>query len=65
MVFQELFSHFSERIDPSHAFYLGYEMGKALTALTLGKQYRQDEALDWGHLTIREISHRAQRRSNR
>jgi hypothetical protein len=28
----------------SHAFYLGYEMAKAATALTLGKQYQQDEA---------------------
>ncbi len=43
-------------IDPSHAFYLGYEMAKAVTALTLGKNYRQDEALDWGMLTVRELS---------
>ncbi len=43
--------------DPSHAFYLGYEMAKAVTALTLGKQYRQDEALDWGFLTRPETSH--------
>jgi dihydropteroate synthase-like protein len=45
-------------IDPSHAFYLGYELAKAATALTLGKQYRQDEALDWGYLTVPEESHR-------
>jgi dihydropteroate synthase len=38
-------------VDPSHAFYLGYEMAKAVTALTLGKDYRQDQPLDWGHLT--------------
>jgi dihydropteroate synthase-like protein len=38
-------------LSPSHAFYLGYELAKATTALTLGKQYRQDEALDWGFLT--------------
>lgn len=43
--------------DPSHAFYLGYEMAKAVTALTLGKHYRQDEALDWGFLTRSETSH--------
>jgi dihydropteroate synthase-like protein len=43
--------------DASHAFYLGYEMAKAVTALTLGKQYRQDEALDWGFLTVPEHSH--------
>jgi dihydropteroate synthase len=46
-------------IDPSHAFYLGYEMAKAVTALTLGKDYRQDQALDWGFLTRCETSHRA------
>jgi dihydropteroate synthase-like protein len=38
-------------IDANHAFYLGYEMAKAVTALTLGKTYRQDQALDWGFLT--------------
>ena len=32
-------------IDASHAFYLGYEMAKAVTALTLGKNYTQDQAL--------------------
>ena len=37
--------------DPSHAFYLGYEMAKAVTALELGKNYVQDEPLDWGLLT--------------
>jgi dihydropteroate synthase-like protein len=46
------------KLDPSHAFYLGYEMAKAVTALTLGKQYTQDQALDWGMLTVPEISHR-------
>ena len=44
-------------VDSSHAFYLGYEMAKAVTALTLGKDYRQDQALDWGHLTRPEIAH--------
>jgi hypothetical protein len=42
--------------DASHAFYLGYELAKATTALTLGKQYTQDEALDWGFLTRPEKS---------
>jgi dihydropteroate synthase-like protein len=46
------------RIDSSHAFYLGYEMAKAVTALTLGKNYRQDQALDWGFLTRPEVTHR-------
>jgi dihydropteroate synthase-like protein len=45
-------------IDPSHAFYLGYEMAKAVTALTLGKNYTQDQALRWGFLTTAEVSHR-------
>jgi dihydropteroate synthase len=45
-------------IDPSHAFYLGYEMAKAVTALTLGKNYVQDQALRWGFLTVPEESHR-------
>ena len=44
-------------VDPSHAFYLGYEMAKAVTALTLDKDYRQDQPLDWGHLTRDEIGH--------
>jgi dihydropteroate synthase-like protein len=43
-----------EEIDPSHAFYLGYEMAKAVTALTLGKNYVQDQALRWGFLTAEE-----------
>ncbi len=42
--------------DPSHAFYLGYELMKAKTALTLGKHYRQDQALAWGFLTEPEVS---------
>ena len=49
-------------IDPSHAFYLGYEMMKAKTALTLGKAYRQDQALEWGFLTEAETSHMTRRR---
>jgi dihydropteroate synthase-like protein len=38
-------------IDASHAFYLGFEMCKALQAITLGKNYEQDEPLSWGFLT--------------
>ena len=51
-------------IDAAHAFYLGYEMCKAVTALTLGKEYRQDEALDWGFLTLPEQHHRLARGAN-
>ena len=46
-----------KNLDAAHAFYLGYEMCKAATALALGKQYRQDEALDWGFLTREEARH--------
>jgi hypothetical protein len=33
-------------------------MAKAVTALTLGKNYTQDQALRWGFLTVPEESHR-------
>lgn len=52
-------------IDNSHAFYLGYELSKAVTAMTLGKQYTQDEALRWGFLTVPETSALQRRRSRR
>ncbi len=48
--------------DASHAFYLGYELMKAKTALTLSKSYRQDQALEWGFLTEPEVSHRSRSR---
>jgi dihydropteroate synthase-like protein len=55
----ELFAEMLRResIDASHAFYLGYEMAKAVTALTLGKNYEQDQALRWGLLTVEEKNH--------
>jgi dihydropteroate synthase-like protein len=55
----ELFAEMLQRgaIDASHAFYLGYEMAKAVTALTLGKNYDQDQALRWGMLTLEEKRH--------
>jgi dihydropteroate synthase-like protein len=37
--------------EPTHAFYLGRELMKARLALTLGKTYRQEGALNWGYLT--------------
>jgi hypothetical protein len=54
----ELFDRFSPlaTLDAAHAFYLGYELCKAVTALTLGKQYQQDQALQWGLLTVPEAS---------
>ena len=45
-------------VDASHAFYLGYEMAKAMTAATLSKQYQQDQPLNWGYLTRAEQNHR-------
>ena len=46
------------KLDAAHSFYLGYEFAKAVTALTLGKSYTQDQALRWGFLTVPETSHR-------
>ncbi len=37
--------------EASHAFYLGRELMKAKLAVTLGKTYRQEGALQWGYLT--------------
>jgi len=51
----------SRNVDLSHAFYLGFELSKALTALTLGKNYQQDQTLDWGLLTRHEPHHRLRR----
>ncbi len=58
-LFAQLLAQQPRPMDPSHAFYLGYELSKAVTALTLGKQYRQDEALNWGLLTQPEHSGRS------
>jgi dihydropteroate synthase-like protein len=38
------------KMDPSHAFYLGYELARAEIALHLGKQYVQDAPMQWGLL---------------
>ncbi len=51
----------AENVDAGHAFYLGFEMAKASIALLLGKQYEQDQALQWGQLTQQEDLHRLQR----
>ncbi|NBR06826.1 MAG: dihydropteroate synthase [Planctomycetes bacterium] len=48
----------TESIDESHAFYLGFELCKALTAITLDKNYTQDQELQWGFLTREETIHR-------
>ncbi len=36
--------------EATHAFYLGRELMKAKLAITLGKTYRQEGALQWGYL---------------
>jgi len=51
-----------KNLDASHTFYLGYEMSKAKTALTLGKTYIQDESLDWGLATQPENRHYLKRK---
>jgi dihydropteroate synthase len=47
---QEIFSQLGVE-EPTHAFYLGRELMKAKVAITLGKTYRQEGALNWGYLT--------------
>ncbi len=65
-IFDQLFLAHPENIDPSHAFYLGYELCKAELATQLGKQYAQDEPLQWGFLTAdNKLKHRLSRRKNR
>lgn len=63
-LFEQMLSQAASPIDAEHAFYLGYEMAKATIALALGKNYRQDEALEWGMLTVRELT-RLERRALR
>ncbi len=64
LLFERLMQHpVSDNVDAAHAFYLGYEMAKASIALNLGKQYEQDESLDWGMLTEAENHHRIERTS--
>jgi len=53
----------SSNVDAGHAFYLGFELAKASIALQLGKQYEQDQALNWGYLTVEEDHHRIKRTS--
>jgi len=49
-LFRKVRSDAEKPLSEGHAFYLGYEIHKACTALRLGKNYVQDEALRWGHL---------------
>ncbi|UUO04421.1 DUF6513 domain-containing protein [Blastopirellula sp. J2-11] len=63
-LFAQLLETAPKNVDASHAFYLGFELCKALTANQLNKQYRQDESLDWGYLTQAEKLHRLTRSKN-
>lgn len=65
VLFEQLLQRDAPRLDPSHAFYLGYEMAKAVVALTLGKEYRQDNALNFGFLTRPEVSHQQRKNAAR
>ena len=65
VLFEKLLATGPKNIDAAHAFYLGYEMAKAQTARTLGKNYRQDESLDWGFLTRPEVSHQERKKRRR
>jgi dihydropteroate synthase len=47
---QEIFGQLGVT-EATHAFYLGRELMKARLAITLGKTYRQEGALNWGYLT--------------
>jgi dihydropteroate synthase len=53
-----LSSEMGDSIGADHAFYLGYEMCKAHTAMVLSKQYEQDQPLNWGFLSRPEHFHR-------
>jgi dihydropteroate synthase-like protein len=50
-LFAQLLALHPDNVDITHAFYLGFELAKAYTAWQLGKNYRQDQPLDWGYLT--------------
>ncbi|MFT3882259.1 MAG: DUF6513 domain-containing protein [Gemmatales bacterium] len=47
VLFEELCQR-DPKMDPAHAFYLGYELSKAVTALTLSKNYVQDQGAQLG-----------------
>ncbi len=47
---QEIFAQLGVD-EATHAFYLGRELARAKLAITLGKTYRQEGALQWGYLT--------------
>ena len=44
----DFFDHMKVDDDASHAFYLGIELARAQIAFQLGKNYDQDNELNWG-----------------
>ena len=50
-LFRRVRENAEKPLSEGHTFYLGYEVCKAGTALRLGKQYVQDEELNWGFLS--------------
>jgi dihydropteroate synthase-like protein len=56
-MWEQLLDTQPQNVNASHAFYLGYELAKAATARALGKQYEQDQPLQWGHLTPEPSAH--------
>ncbi len=63
-LFDQLAPENTGKLTTAHAFYLGYEMCKANIARLLDKNYTQDEALDWGLLTVAEPDrHRLRKKS--
>lgn len=50
-LFRRVRTNAEKPLSEGHTFYLGYEVCKAATALRLGKQYVQDEELNWGFLS--------------
>ena len=49
-IFAEALGDPQIKVDPGHAFYLGYELARAELARHLGKEYVQDEPMKWGLL---------------
>lgn len=65
-IFDELMETDQQYLDPSHSFYLGFEMAKAMIANQLGKEYQQDQALNWGYLSVPETDrHRLKKRKRK
>jgi dihydropteroate synthase-like protein len=65
-IFDEMLDAGLTNLDASHSFYLGYEMCKAMIANQLGKEFNQDQALNWGYLTQSEKDrHRLSKRKRK